>query len=168
MRTRWAAVLLATGLLIAGCGSNGSQGGGPTTPTTPSPATSAPSTAAATSTASAEVCADAAALEASLNRLLAVTIGRGTVTELQNDLKDVQSSLTTLVASARAEWQDETAALQASLTALQTAVQQLASNPSTATVTATRAALQGVGTAARDLFAAVPASCPSLSPSPTS
>ena len=80
----------------------------------------------------------------------------------------MQSSLTTLVNSARSEWQDEVTALQASLTTLQTAIQQLASNPGTTTVAAVRTALQAVGTAARNLFAAVGASCPSLSPSPTS
>ena len=168
MRIRWAAVLLATGLLVAGCGSNSSQGGGASTPSAPSPATSAPSTAASTSTANAELCADAAALQASVDRLVMITVGPGVVAEVQNDLKDVQSSLTTLVNGARAEWQDEIAALQASLTTLQTAVQQLASSPSTSTVAAARTALQGVGTAAGNLFATVSASCPSLSPSPTS
>jgi hypothetical protein len=160
--------LLATGLLVAGCGSNSSQGGGASTPSAPSPATSAPSTPTSTSTAGAELCADAAALQASVDRLVTITVGPGVVTELQNDLKDVQSSLTTLVNGARAEWQDEVAALQASLTTLQTAVQQLASSPSSSTVVAARTALQGVGTAARNLFAAVGANCPSLSPSPTS
>jgi hypothetical protein len=72
------------------------------------------------------------------------------------------------VDSARSEWQGEVTALQASLTTLQTAIQQLASNPGTSTVAAVRTGLQGVGTAARNLFAVVGASCPSLSPSPTS
>ncbi len=142
MGTRWAAVLLATGLLVAGCGSNSSQGGGASTPGTPSPASSAPSTPASTSTASAELCADAAALQASVDRLVTITVGPGVVAELQNDLKDVQSSLTTLANGARAEWQDEVAALQASLTTLQTAVQQLAGSPSSSTVAAARTALQ--------------------------
>jgi hypothetical protein len=168
MRTRWAAVLLATGLLVAGCGSSGSGGGASTPTPAPSPTTSAPSTPASTSTASAELCADAADLQTSLNQLVTITVGPNTVTELQNDLKDVQSSFTTLVDSARAEWQDEIAALQASLTTLQTAIQQLASNPGTATIAAVRAALQGVRTATQNLFAAVSASCPSLSPSPSS
>jgi hypothetical protein len=172
MGTRWAAVLLATGLLVTGCGSNSSQGGGASTPGTPSPASSAPSTAASTaastSTASAELCDDAAALQASVDRLVTITVGPGVVAELQNDLKDVQSSLATLVNGSRAEWQDEVAALQASLTTLQTAVRQLAGSPGSSTVAAARTALQGVGTAARNLFAAVSANCPSLSPSPTS
>ena len=167
MRTRWAAVLLAIGLLVAGCGSNGSQGGGASTTTAPSTATSAPSTAAATSTASADVCADAEALEASLNRLLTVTVGQGTVTELQSDLTNVRNSITTLVHTAQAEWQDELVALQTSLTTLQTAVQQLVSNPSTATVAAAQGALVGVRSAGENLFAAVSANCPSLSPSPS-
>lgn len=168
MRTRWPAVLLATGLLVVGCGSSDTGGGAGTAgPTTPSPATSSP-TAASTSTASAEVCADAAALQASVDKLVTITVGPGVVTELQNDLTDVQSSLTTMLNGARSEWQDEITALQASLTTLQTAVQQLASSPSTGTVATARAALQGVGTAARNLFAAVGADCPSLSPSPTS
>jgi hypothetical protein len=171
MRTRWVAVLLATGLLAAGCGSNGSNGssgGGGSSPTATSPATSAPSTAATGSPASADVCADAAALEASINRLLTITVGGGTASELQNDLTEVGSSITTLLHTAQAEWQDEIVALQTSLTTLQTAVQQLASNPGTATVAAVRTALVGVSTAAQNLFAAVSANCPSLSPSPTS
>jgi hypothetical protein len=167
MRTRWAAVLLATGLLVAGCGSSSGQGGGTPAPA-PSPTTPTPSTPASTATASAQVCTDAAALQASVDRLVTITVGPGAVTELQNDLKDVQSSLTTLVDGARTEWQDEIAALQASLTTLQTALQQLASSPGSSTVAATRTALSGVGSAARNLFAAVSASCPSLTPSPTS
>ena len=167
MRTRWAAVLLAIGVLVAGCGSNSSQGGGASTTTAPSTATSAPSTAAATSTASADVCADAAALEASLNRLLTVTVGQGAVTELQSDLTNVRNSITTLVHTAQAEWQDELVALQTSLTTLQTAVQQLVSNPSTATVAAAQGALVGVRSAGQNLFAPVSANCPSLSPSPS-
>ena len=167
MRTRWAAVLLAIGVLVAGCGSNSSQGGGASTTTAPSTATSAPSTAAATSTASADVCADAAALEASLNRLLTVTVGQGAVTELQSDLTNVRNSITTLVHTAQAEWQDELVALQTSLTTLQTAVQQLVSNPGTAAVAAAQGALVGVRSAGQNLFAAVSANCPSLSPSPS-
>ena len=107
------------------------------------------------------------ALQASLNQLGSITVGPGSVTELQNDLKDVPSSLSALANSARSEWQDQISALQASLTTLQSAIQQLASNPGTSTVAAARTALQGVGTAARNLFATVGASCPSLSPSPT-
>ena len=167
MRTRGAAVLLAAGLLVAGCGSGGSGGGASTPTPAPSPATSAPSMPAPTSTASAQLCADAAALQAALDRLVTITVGPNAGTELQNDLKDVQSSLATLVSSARSEWQDEIAALGTSLTTLQTAIQQLASNPGSSTVAAVRAALQGVRTAARNLFAAVGASCPSLSPSPS-
>ncbi len=168
MRTRWAAVLLATGLLVAGCGSSDSGGGAGTPTPAPSPATSAPSTPAASSTASAELCADAADLQASLNRLVTITVGPNAVTELRNDLADVQSSLTALVDNARADWQDEIAALRASLTTLQAAIQQLASNPGTTTVAAVRTALLGVRTAAQNLFAAVSASCPSLAPSPSS
>lgn len=168
MRTRWAAVLLATGLLVAGCGSSDSGGGAGTPTPAPSPATSAPSTPAASATASAELCADAADLQASLNRLVTITVGPNAVTELRNDLAAVQSSLTTLVDDARTEWQDETAALRASLTTLQTAIQQLAGNPGTATVAAVRTSLLVVRTAAQNLFAAVSASCPSLSPSPSS
>ena len=168
MRTRWAAVLLATGLLVAGCGSSDSGGGAGTPTPAPSPATSAPSTPAASSTASAELCADAADLEASVNRLVTITVGPNVVTELRNDLAAVQTSLNTLVGSARTEWQDEITALRASLTTLQTAIQQLANSPGTTTVAAVRTALLGVRTAAQDLFAAVSASCPSLSPSPSS
>jgi hypothetical protein len=168
MRTRWAAVLLATGLLVAGCGSSDSGGGAGTPTAAPSPATSAPSTPAPSSTASAELCADAADLQASLNRLVTITVGPNAVTELRNDLADVQSSLTTLVDNARTEWQDETAALRASLTTLQTAIQQLADNPGTTTGAAVRTALLGVRSAAQNLLAAVSASCPSLSPAPSS
>jgi hypothetical protein len=168
MRTRFAAVLLAAGLLLAGCGSDSSGGGGASTPTpASSAATSTPSTPASPSTASAQLCADAAALQASLNQLVTITVGPGAVSELQSDLANVQSSLTTLADSARTEWQDEIAALRASLTTLQTAVQQLASNPGTTTVAAVKTALLGVRATGQNLFAAVAASCPSLSPSPS-
>ena len=103
--------------------------------------------------------------EGELARLSAVLDGLGPALTLVRGREGVGTS--TLVDRASTEWQDEIAALRASLTILQTAIQQLASNPGTTTVAATRTALVGVRTAAQNLFAAVSADCPSLAPSPS-
>jgi predicted PurR-regulated permease PerM len=110
------------------------------------------------------LCADVAALRASVDKLTHVTVGTGMGSEIQADLKDVQAKLTTLANNAHGQWQAQTSALQTALTSLGTAVKTLISNPSSSAVSGVRAALRGVSTAAQNLFAAASAGCPSASP----
>ena len=155
---RWKLAVTACGLalLAAGCGSGGSSS------STPSGAASSSATASA---ANSVLCANAAALRASLDKLRHVQVGAGAVNEITADLNDVKTALTTLVTNARGQWQAQTSALSAALDSLKTAVSSLAASPGTSTVSGVVAALGHVNTAAQNLLAAVNTDCPSASPS---
>jgi hypothetical protein len=164
---RWklAAAGCGVALLAAACGSGSST----TSPgaSSHSPAASSATSAPASSTTaptSSVLCADAAALRASLNKLGHVTVNKNAKSEIMADLAAVKANLTTFAADARGQWQAQTSALKAALTSLQTAVKALAANPSTSAVGAVVTALGGVTTAARQLLAAVSTRCPSASP----
>jgi len=155
--------LLAT--LTAGCGS----GGGSSAGSTPSGGASSPAATATTplsaSPGNSVLCADAAALRASLNKLRHVTVGAGTVNQITADLQDVKTALTTFASNAHSQWQAQTSALSAALGKLGTAVSSLTASPGTSTVSGVVSALGEVNTAAQNLLAAVNTSCPSASAS---
>ena len=163
---RWQAVAVTAGaaLLAAACGSSGtpSSGSSPST-SSAAPSSAAPSSAAPGSTSA--VCQDAAALRASIDTLTHVQVGKGTGDEIKSDLADVKAKLNTLTTQAHGQWQSQTTALSASLDKLQTAVSNLASNPSASTVSATVTALREVSAAAGSLLSAIGTKCPSVSAS---
>ncbi|MGE5285649.1 MAG: hypothetical protein ACM3ML_00285 [Micromonosporaceae bacterium] len=159
----WKLVMVACGLalLVAGCGSGGgtpSEGTSSGVPSSSTPVTTPPN---------AVLCADAAALRASLDKLTHVNVGAGTVSEITADLNDLEANLTALVNHARGQWQAQTSALKSALATLKTAVSNLAASPSTSAVSSVVAALGDVNTAAQNLLAAVNPRCPSASPSPS-
>ncbi len=160
-RHAWWKVTLAAGLLLlaaaCGAGGGGSQSG------SSSPAS--PSSSAPASPANAALCADVAALRASLNKLTHVSVGAGTASEIQADLKDVQAKLTALGNQASGQWQAQTSALKSALAKLQTAAKTLAASPSASAVASVVSALGDVNTAAQNLLAAANTQCPSASPS---
>ena len=148
--------------LAAGCGSGGSSSPG----STPSAAASSPTTAATTPSAGNSVlCADAAALRASLDKLRHVTVGPGAVNEITADIQNVKTALTNLTSNAHGQWQAQTSALKAALDKLSTAVSSLRTNPGISTVSDAVSAIGEVNTAAQNLLAAVNTSCPSASAS---
>lgn len=163
---RWklAAAGCGVALLAAACGSGGgtpSSGASSHSPqaastTAPASATTAPTTSV--------LCADAAALRASLEKLGHVTVSAGAVSKIMADLTAVKASLATFAADARGQWQAQTSALKAALTSLQTALKDLAATPSTTNVRHVVTALGDVTTAAQQLLAAVNTHCPSPSP----
>ena len=163
---RWklAAIAYGLALLAAACGSGGSTPSGGTSSGVSSSSTSA---APATSPPNAVLCADAAALRASLDKLTHVKVGAGTVSEITADLNDVKANLTAFVNHARGQWQAQTSALKSALAALKTAVSNLAASPSTSAVSGVVTALGAVNTAAQNLLAAVNTRCPSASSSPS-
>ena len=156
-------------LLAAACGSSGTPSGGTSSGVPASSASSASSASAAPATTppNAVLCDDAAALRASLDKLIHVKVGTGTASQIRADLNDVQANLTALVTHAHGQWQAQTSALQSTLTTLKTAVGNLAANPGRSTVSGVVTALGGVSTAAQNLLAVVNTSCPSASPSPS-
>jgi hypothetical protein len=163
---RWKLVMITCGLalLAAGCGSGGSA----SSSNSPSGAASSPAAAATTpSPGNSVLCADAAALRASLDKLRHVTVGAGAVSQITADLQDVKTALTTFGSNAHSQWQAQTSSLKAALDTLGTAVSSLTASPGTSTVTGVVTALGGVNTAAQNLLAAVNTSCPSASASPS-
>ena len=158
--TRWKLVVSACGLaLLAGCTSASTSPGGTST------ATSSPSSPAAASPSSSVLCADVAALRASLDQLVHVSVQPGAATEITSDIQNVKAALTKLVNDARGKWQAQTSALSAALDQLKTAAQDLTASPGGSTVSAVAAALGQVKRAAQDLLAAAGTQCPSASPS---
>jgi hypothetical protein len=148
-------------LAAAGCGSSSASSAG-------APASAASSSASAASSpapASSALCADAAALRASLDKLRHVNVGTGMVTDITADLNDVKTALTALVNDAHGQWQAQTSALSSALDNLRTSVSNLAAHPGAGAVSGVVAALGKVNTAAQNLLAAVNTSCLSASPS---
>ena len=165
----WKLVVAVCGLalLAVACGSSGAPSSGTSSS---APASSTPASTPAspsTSPSNGALCADAAALRASLDKLTHVKVGAGTVNEIKADLTDVQANLTAFVAAARGQWDTQTSALTSALTKLQTAVKSLAANPSASAVKGVVSALGNVSTAAQNLLAAVNTRCPAASSSPS-
>jgi hypothetical protein len=159
---RWRLAALAGGLalLTVACGSSSSTASGG------APPSSAPSSSAHAAASSA-LCADAAALFASLDQLTHIKVQKGMKNEIAAKLTDVKAKLTAFITEARGQWQAQTAALKSALTNLQAAVKSLTTSPSASAVGGVVSAVGGVSTATQNLLAAVSARCPSASPSPS-
>ena len=153
---RWQLTAVACGiaLLTVACSSGSS--------TTSGGSSSPAATSSSVSAASSALCADAAGLRASLETLTQVqaTPGQGAVNEVKADLASVKTAATKFASDAKGRWQSQTSGLKSALTSLETAVQQLAANPSAAGVSTVVSALGQVTTSAQQLFAAVGKDCP--------
>jgi hypothetical protein len=158
------AVVCGLALLAAGCGSSGTPSGS-TLASTASPGSTPASAASSPAPASSALCADAAALRTSLDKLRHISVGAGTVSELTADLNQVKTALTTFVNDAHGQWQAQTSALSSALAKLRTSVSNLAAHPGVSAVSGVVAALGEVNTAGQNLLAAVNPSCLSASPS---
>jgi hypothetical protein len=159
---RWRLALTVCGLaLLAGCGSGSTSSG-----TSPSAAASATSpSAAASPSSSSALCADAAAVRASLDELRRINVQPGAVNEITSDLSNVKTALTTLVTNAQGRFQAQTSALSAALDTLGTAASSLRASPGVSTISGVVSALGKVNTAGQNLLAAVNTDCPSASSS---
>ncbi len=168
----WKLVMILSGLalLVVACGSGGSAPASSTPAASSSAPAASPSSASAspaTSPVNGAVCADAAALRASLDKLTQVKVKKGAASQVKADLKDVQANLTALVNDARGQWQAQTDALKSALAKLQTAIKTLTANFSTSAVSGVVTALGDVSTAGQNLLAAAGTRCPSASPTPS-
>ena len=152
---RWRLAPIGCGIafLTVACGSSSSTASGG----------SSSSAAASPLGASSALCADAAALRSSLDKLTKIqaSAGQGAVNEVKTDLAEAKTAATNFANNAKEQWQPQTSSLKSSLTSLQTEVQKLAANPTTAGVSSVVTALGQVTTAAQQLFAAVGKDCPS-------
>lgn len=140
------AVLSLVSFLVAACGGgNGGSSGG------------------ATTTTISAVCADAAALEASVTNLKQLDIAKVGTNGLKAALQDTQAKLQAFAASAAAQWQPQIAGLQSSLNNLQSAAAGLGQQPSRAAVQSVESAISGVQNAWAALKQKIGGTCPSLS-----
>jgi len=151
-------VAVAGGLLCAACGSSttSSPGGG----ASPSPS---PTPAAATSPPA----SPASALHASVDKLLHVRIGKGTVDEIKSDVADVKAKLSALTASAHGQMQAQTSAVKAALDKVEKAVSDMSAHFSASTVKGVATALAGLSSAVGTLLTSLDPQCPNLSASPS-
>ena len=154
-------VVYGLALLAAGCGSGSGTSSGSTSSSATSSTTASPEASASNSV----LCADAAALRASLDKLRHVNVGTGMVNEITSDLNDVKAALTTFVNDAHGQYQSQTSSLSSALSKLRTSVSDLAAHPGASTVSGVVAALGELNTAGQNLLAAVNTSCLSASPS---
>jgi mannitol-1-phosphate/altronate dehydrogenase len=153
---RWwlAAIAGGVALLTVACsGSSSTASGG----------SSSPAAAATTFSASSALCADAAALRTAMGKLTKIqaSAGQGAVKEVRADLAEAKTAATNFANDAKGQWQPQTTSLKSALTSLQTEVQKLAANPTTAGVSSVVTALGQAATAAQQLLAAVGKDCPS-------
>ena len=153
---RWQLTAAGCGvaLLTVACSSSGTTASGGSSPTAASPSIPAASSA---------LCADAAALRASLSKLthIQASAGQGALNEVEADLESVKTATANFATDAKGKWQPQTSALKSALSSLGTAVQKLAANPTSAAVSSVVTALGQVTTATGNLFAAVGNDCPS-------
>jgi len=156
---RWKAAMITCGLalLTAGCGSSAS---------TPASGNASSATAsAAASPSNSVLCANAAELRASLDKLRHVSVGAGVVNQITADLNDVGTTLTTFVTGAHGQFQAQTSAVSSALAKLRTSASDLAAHPGSSTVSGVVTALRGVSTAGQNLLATVTPNCTTASPS---
>ncbi len=153
-RWRLAAIACGVALLTVACSSSSSTASG---------GSSSSAAGSTTFSASSALCADAAALRTSLDKLthIQASAGQGAVNEVKTDLAAVKTAATNFANDAKGQWQPQTSSLKSALTSLQAEVQKLAANPTTAGMSSVVTALGQVTTAAQQLFAAVGKDCPS-------
>jgi len=161
--------LAACGLaLLAGCASGTTSPASSLSAAASATSSSAPASAStAAPPSNSALCANAAALRASVNQLRQVKVQAGAVSQITADINDVRAALTKLVNDAHSQFQTQTSALSAALDTLKTAVSSLGASPGVSTVSGVVSALGQVNTAAQKLLAAVNTDCPSASSSPS-
>jgi hypothetical protein len=143
--------LLVLGSATA-CGSDdGTASSGPSSgPSSGSSAASPPSPA---------VCHDAEALTASVEKLTSMKVGQTSASELTNELRVLQQTLTQLAADASSTYAPQIDAAKSAATALETGLHAAVASPSPETLKATRQDAAALGAAVRKLHDAVASTC---------
>jgi hypothetical protein len=161
-------LLAALVLLPAACSSGGGSAGSPASAGSPTPAGSSSPSAVKPSASSSTLCADVAALQASVRKLTSIRPRAGAAGQLKTAAQDVQSNLSSLASAAGDQWGGPIANLKTALTSLQSAVSTLATERNASSVSGVVSAIRSVSTATQQLVTAARPNCPSLSASPTS
>jgi hypothetical protein len=124
-------VVLASVLLVAGCGSKSTS----------------------------PVCTDVSALKSSISSLTDVKLDSSTLSTLSGKISQVQSDLTRLKTDAQTQYATQISAVDAAASAVQTTVSAAAATPNATTLAAAVTALQGLKTALSSLRSAVSSTC---------
>jgi hypothetical protein len=161
-------LLAALVLLPAACSSGGGSAGSPASAGSSASAGGSSPSAVAPSASSSTLCADVAALQASVRKLTSIRPSANTANELKTARQDIQSKLSSLVSAAGDQWSGPISNLRSALTSLQSAVSTLATERNASSVSGVVSAIRSVSTATQQLLTAARPSCPSLSASPTS
>jgi hypothetical protein len=161
-------ILLAALVLPAACSSGGGSAGSPASAGSSAPAGRSSPSAVAPSASSSTLCADVAALQASVRKLTSIRPRAGAAGELKAAAQDVQSNLSSLTSAAGDQWGGPIANLKTALTSLQSAVSTLATERNASSVSGVVSAIRSVSTATQQLVTAARPGCPSLPASPTS
>ena len=172
-RTRRLAIgtagLLLGALTLAGCSNSSEEAATTPTPTVTatasptvpaSPTTTASPTGPASPTGSADaVCSDAAATKASLQGIVDVNVLQDGTNALRSNFATFKSDAETLIPSARTQFAPQSDAVKASVSSLQTAIDNLKDSPSVAEVAALAPALASIKSTTQALLDAVDAAC---------
>lgn len=146
-RSAWLLALIL--LLAVGCG--GSSGSSSTNTTTPAPAS--------TPTASSTICADLNALQHTGDQIRNTPKERQSLPALQAAAATAKQQVDKLIADAHGQYEAQTAATSAAVSALQDSVKAAKQNPNAATLSAVRVSAAGLVTALQNLRKAIPAGC---------
>ncbi len=144
-------LLLLSGAL-AGCGDGADDSGAS------GPAASAGSPAASGSAGTA-LCDDLDALRASTADLGDISLGKGALPAVSQQLVEIQATLRLVPADASAQYSPQTQAVSAAASRLRSGLAAATSDPSAATLAAVGADVRALGTAVGDLARAVGNSC---------
>jgi hypothetical protein len=104
-------------------------------------------------------CSDRSDLQQSVSDLKGVDLGTGAVSAIQTQLTKVDSDAKALVASAKSDFPQETAAISSSVSALDTSVTSLASAPSPQALLGVGSDVAGVATAVKSFSDATASKC---------
>lgn len=138
---------------LAGCSSETADKDTGTSPT-PSQTTSA-----ATATPSADVCADVATAEASLQDLVGTEILQEGTDTLKARFATFKSDVQTLVESGKAAFAPKVESVQTSIATLEDTIASLKQDPTAAEAALIKPSLQSVKTSTEELIAAVGGTC---------
>ncbi len=114
---------------------------------------------APSASANPQVCADAAAVKASLEAIMTIDILKDGTDALSQRFETFRSDAAALVSSAQDEFKPESAAVKSSIGELETALASLKDSPNAAEIVALAPKLSAVNTSTLALLAAVAAAC---------
>lgn len=156
---QWRATALAVGvaLLATACTSTGTSAAGGASG---SAAASSSAPAASGSQVGSALCADVAAVRASVVKLTQVKLSQVTASTLTADVGDVTTNLTNLSNTANGQWSTQTAALKSAAASLQSSLQGV--NTGSGSVVKAVATLGEVLASAESLLTTAHSSCPGI------